>query len=116
MHKNKIEHVQEYYKTGLRKDFVEMAKYLHPEVVFRAPLAKLDGQEAFVEAAKGFFGFLQSIEFRTAMEEDDKVMMTYHAFFPEPVGKFPTAIYVSFKDGLMKEVELYYDPRPLLAK
>ena len=110
-----IEHVQEYYKAGLRKDFTEMAKYLHPEVVFLAPLAKLNGREAVVEAAKGFFGFLQSIEFRAGFANDNQVMIAYNAIFPDPVGKFPTAIYVTFKDGLMSQMELFYDPRPLLA-
>ncbi len=38
------------------------------------------------------------------------------AYFPEPVGKFPTAVLITFEDELMKVMELFYDPRPILPK
>ncbi len=115
MKQNSATYVEEYYKAGLKQNFTEMAKFLHPEVQFSAPLAQLNGREAVVEAAKGFFGFLKSIDFRSSFSSDNEAMLIYDAFFPEPIGRFPAALFVTFEDGLMRKMELFYDPRPLLA-
>lgn len=46
---------ESYYKAMGDKDLEGIAKYLHPDVQFIAPLAKMTGKNAVLEAVKRFF-------------------------------------------------------------
>ncbi len=115
MQRDLIQHVRDYYAAGLDKNFIEMERYLHPDVRFIAPLATLNGKEDVVNAAKGFFTIVKTMDFRSCFSQDDKVMIAYDAIFPEPIGRLPSALLCSFENGLMKTMELFYDPRPILS-
>lgn len=108
--------VEQYYQALARKDLTEMGKYLHPDVEFISPLATLQGKKAYLEAAVAFAQALRSLTIRAIFGKEEQVMVAYEVLFPEPIGNFPTAGLITFEDGLMKRLEFFYDPRPLLKQ
>ncbi len=101
------------YVRGLeRKDLQEIARHLHPEVHYRAPIATLDGKAQVVEAAKRFSASLDGITIRSRFAAGDQVMLAYELAFAGPIGVQHAAQLMTFRDGLIAEVRAYFDPRP----
>lgn len=101
-----------YYKAMNDKDLAGVAKHLHPVVRFIGPLADLNGKEAVLEAAKRFAALIKSLRVRAKFGSDDNVMLAYDVDFGEPIGICRTAVLMTFKDGVIGRIELFYDARP----
>ena len=104
--------MKKYYEMLAKKDVGNLGKYLHADVEFRAPLAKYQGKEAVLEATKGFASFFNTLSIRTCFGSGDQAVLLYDLDFSEPVGKVPTAAVMTFKEGLVAKIELFYDARP----
>jgi SnoaL-like domain len=105
-----------YYTAMGNKDIEGMEKYVHPEVHFSGPLAEVFGKQAVLEAAIKFFHHFTRLQIRAHCEGDDRVMLLLDVECPEPIGTLRTASCLSFAEGLIARIELFFDPRPLLAK
>ena len=103
---------EDYYKAMSDKNVSGMAQYLHPDVQLVGPLDALTGKEAVLEAAKRFFNFIKSINVRAKLGSGDQVMLAYDMDFGEPVGNCRSAVWMTFKDGLIARSELFFDARP----
>ncbi len=101
-----------YYQAMHNKDLVGVARHLHPDVRFLGPLADLTGKDAVLEAAKRFVSLTKSLKIRAKFGCDTAVMLAYDADFGEPIGICRTAVLMSFNDGLITRVELFFDARP----
>lgn len=115
MASNSLNTVLNYYSAGSKHQFTEMAQYLHPNVQFMSPAGQLDGKPAFLQAATGFFNMVQSLDIRASFGDANQVMLAYTAHFPAPIGPFPAAALITLEDGLIRKMEFFYDPRPLLS-
>jgi hypothetical protein len=115
---NNIDVAETYYTSMRDKNFTAMAVCLHPEVSFVGPLATMIGKAQVVEAAKKFAAFFTSlvIQDKFNAEHPDKVMLVLEFNCPEPVGAFRAASFLSFTDGLIASIELFYDARPFESK
>lgn len=101
-----------FYTSMGEKKIEEIAKYLHPHVQFSAPLAKLQGKEAYLEALKNFINYFNTLTIRATFAEDNHALVVYDADCPAPVGHLPSAALMSFSEGLITTIELFYDARP----
>ncbi|MBS0625337.1 MAG: nuclear transport factor 2 family protein [Verrucomicrobia bacterium] len=101
-----------YYTCVSKKNIDEAAKYVHEDVEFSAPLAKAKGKTLFLDAVRNFSSFFKNLTIREQCESQDKVMLAYDVEFPDPIGHVPSAVLLSFHDGLISRVELFYDARP----
>jgi len=101
-----------YYEAMNDKDLAGVARHLHPDVRFVGPMADLVGKEAVLEAAKRFVTLIKSLRVRAKFGSDDTAMLAYHVDFGEPIGICRTAVLMTFKDGLIASIELFYDARP----
>ena len=101
-----------YYRGFEQKDPDAIARHLHPDVRFKGPLAELTGKAAVAEAAKRLSTILRGITFRAQFAAGQQVMLAYDLHCLEPIGLQPAAVLMSFRDGLIAELQLYYDPRP----
>lgn len=111
-----IERAEAYYIAMKNKDVPTVEALLHPHVEFTGPLATLEGKEAVVEAAKNFMDHLTNLHFRAKVGSEDQVMLALDVEFSPPLGKFPAAVYMNFKDDLISRIELFYDGRLLEVK
>lgn len=101
-----------YYEAMNDKDLAGVARHLHPDVRFVGPMADLVGKEAVLEAAKRFVTLIKSLRVRAKFGSDDMTMLAYDVDFGEPIGICRTAVLMTFKEGLIASIELFYDARP----
>lgn len=105
-----------YYETLGAKDSASMGKYLHPEVKFISPLAQMTGKESVLEAAKNLFKIFEKLDIRALFGNEDQAMVALDMHCPEPIGVFRTASLLTFQEGLITRIELFYDTKPLEKK
>lgn len=112
MNQNNVAIAKAFYTAMSEKNIGTMEKYVHPDIQFTAPLAKLQGKEAYLEALKGFTAFLKTLTLRAAFAEGDQAVVVYDVDFPVPVGKVASVALMTFQEGLITKIELFYDARP----
>ncbi len=110
MSKNNMSLAEAYYTAVAERDFAEVEKYLHPDVQFIAPLAKMKGKEAVMEATKQFASFFKSLKIRAKLDAGDQAVIVYD--LECPVGDLSAAVLLTFQEGLVSKLELFYDARP----
>jgi hypothetical protein len=101
-----------FYRAFGEKNVGAMEKYLRPDVQLITPLAKLEGNEAYLESVKNFTSFFNSLTIRTAFGEGDEVIVVYDLECPSPIGKVPGAALMTFSKGLIIKNELFHDTSP----
>jgi ketosteroid isomerase-like protein len=109
---NNLISAEGYYQALQKRDVVGIARHLHPDVRFIGPLSDLTGKEAVLDAAKRFLTLLKSLTMHATFGSSERAMLTYDVDFGEPVGVWRTAVLMTFKDGLIANLELFYDARP----
>lgn len=114
-HENPAAVANAYYQAMGRKDLSGVARCLHPEIQFKAPLATLSGKEAVVEAAGRLFGLFQTLTTRAVLGSDSQAMVAYDLHCPAPIGVCRAAALMHFKEGLIFQLELFFDARPFDA-
>jgi len=101
-----------YLKAWDEKDLEAIAKYLHPEVHFIGPMTETTGKEKFLQSAKRMFGLLKALKVCSKFASGDQAIFTYDFICADPIGACRTAELMTFKDGLISGIELFFDARP----
>ncbi len=101
-----------YLQAWNNKDLSAIASHLHPDVRFLGPAASTSGKEAVMEAAKRMFPLLQSLKVQSKFASGDQAIFTYEFICAEPINVCRTAELMTFKDGLIIGIELFFDARP----
>jgi hypothetical protein len=112
MSENNIDRAKTFCTAFKEKSIEAMAKCLHPDLEFIAPLQKLQGKEAYVEAAKEFASFFKTLTIRAILGEKDQAVVVYDVEYPTPIEKIPTVALMTFHENLITRIELFYDARP----
>lgn len=112
MNKNNMEIAKSYYTAIGQKNIQEVERYLHPHVHVISPLIEKNGKKAALEALKGFIAAFNTLTIRTAFSSHDQAMLAVNVEYPAPIGNLRTASLISFQDGLIVKVELFFDGRP----
>ena len=104
--------IEEYYKAMGERNFEKLEKMLSPDVQFIGPLAKMQGKEAVIEATKKFSSVFKSLNVRAKFGSQTQAMAVYDLDCPEPIGIFSSSALMTFENGLITKIELFYDARP----
>jgi SnoaL-like domain len=104
-----------YLDAWARKDLDGIAARVHPDVRFKAPMQVLNGRDAYLAATARVFPLLERFETRAQFVAGDRAMFAYDFVCREPIGVCPTAELVRFQDGLIRDIELFFDARPFEA-
>ena len=102
-----------YYTAMGNKNIEGMAKYLHPDISFKAPLAQMEGKENVLDAAIKLATIIKGLNIRKMFENHNQAMLVLDLDFPGPIGHFPSASLLTVQEGLITKIELFYDARPL---
>ena len=107
-----------FYTAMGDKNIEALEKLVHPDVHFKGPLAEMSGRDAYLSATRAFQSMFKSLKIRNIFgdEDGDQVMLAYEVEFPEPFGKVPSAVLMTFKDKIVTAIELFYDGRPFEIK
>ncbi len=116
MSKTSIAIAEAYYTTMGKKDIEGLSKYLHQDVQFTAPLDKMTSKEAVLEATKKFTLMFNTLTIRAKFGSQDQAMIVYDLDFPGLASTFSSSALMTFQDGLITKIELFYDARPFDKK
>jgi hypothetical protein len=109
---NTAEIIEEYYKAMGNRNFEKIEKHLAADVQFIGPLARIKGKEAVLEATKKFASFFKTLNVRAKFGSNNQAMVVYDLDCPEPIGIFSSSALMTFENGLIAKIELFYDARP----
>ena len=116
MNKNNVNIAKAYYGAMSKKNINDVEKYLHADVQFSAPLAKVTGKKTFLESITKFISFFKTLTIRAQFGSDDQAIVVYDVDFPAPIGMVPTVALMNIQNGLITKIELFYDARPFEKK
>ena len=103
---------ESYLRAWQRKDLREIGEHLHPNVHFKGPMTETTGKEAYLAGAQRIFPILQSFTLRFSFASGGRVVAIYDFNCSEPIGVCRTAELITFQNGLISGVELFFDARP----
>lgn len=98
-----------YYTALGEKDMDKVKECLHPDIQFSDPQEKVIGREAVLKAAKGFSSMFKSLTIRAKFGAEDQAMIVYDVEIPGLEKKLQAASWLSFRDGLISKIQLFYD-------
>ncbi len=109
MNINHAARADEYYTLVGEKNAEGIKKYFDPEVQFQSPLATLKGKDAVIEATCNFMHSFKSLKIRAKFGAGDQAMIVYDTDIPGIAKSFPGASLLTFRDGLIIKIELFFD-------
>lgn len=112
MNKNNVAVAEAFYTAMGEKNIAALEQYLHPDIHFIGPIAELKGKGDYLEALQRFVTLFKTLTIRAKFGSGDQVMLAYDLDIPPPIGKFPTAVLLTFQEGLIAKIELFCDGRP----
>ena len=115
IHKSIESNSAAYLDAWSRKDLDGIAIHLHPEVHFKGPMQELNGREAVLASSRRVFPLLERLDVRAKFVSGDRAMFAYDFVCSDPIGVCRTAELVRFEDGLIRDIELFFDARPFEA-
>jgi hypothetical protein len=101
-----------YLAAWQRKDVAAIAKHLDPQVHFTGPMMDVTGRDAVIASAERILPLLLEFNVRSTLVSHDRAMFAYDFVCHQPIGTCRTAELVTFEEGLIKTIELFYDARP----
>ncbi|MBS0649233.1 MAG: nuclear transport factor 2 family protein [Verrucomicrobia bacterium] len=105
-----------YYTAYHNKDLGTIERLLHPNVQFVSPLAQLQGKAAVFESVQRFLTVFTSLTVREVFGSQDQAMVVYDTGFAGLEGMLPASVLMTFKEGLVSRLELFFDARLLEPK
>jgi hypothetical protein len=112
----KIEQVCDaYLQAWSAGDLQRLAAQLHADIHFKSPNADSHGREAYLAAVARMKPLLLRLDVHARLHGPDSAMFMYDFVCREPLGTVRTAEWVRFEDGLIRDSEVFFDPRPFEA-
>lgn len=102
-----------YYNALGEKNIEQVKEYLHPDIQFTDPQETVIGREAVIKAAQGFTGIFKTLTIRAPFGSEDQAMIVYEVEIPGLSKNLQAASLLSFQEGLISKIELFYDSKSL---
>jgi SnoaL-like domain len=116
MEKDNVIRAEEYYTLVGEKNAEGIKNYLDSNVEFKGPLATLKGREAVITATNNFMNMFKSLKIRAKFGAGHQAMLVYDIDIPGIAKDFPGASLLSFREGLIVKIELFYDGSRFVEK
>ncbi len=116
MSENNVAIAEAYYQAMGRKDLSSMEPYLDSKIHFIGPLSEVNDKDELIKATGRLFSLFNDLTIRAKLSSGDQAMIVYDLDCPQPIGKFRVASLMTFKNNLIKQIELFYDARPFDKK
>jgi hypothetical protein len=88
---------------------------LHVAVRFVGPMTRLEGRDAVAASFGPLFPILRDVSVRHLSEDGNQAVAVYDFLCVEPVGSIRMAELLEIEGGLVRSIEMFFDPRPFIA-
>ena len=105
-----------YYQAMADKDLQGVATFLDRDVVFSAPLATVIGKKNFLARVEEFFAYCSTLTIRSVFSQDDQAVVVFDLEYPAPIGLVQAVALLQITDGLIYNIQLFYDERLFIAE
>lgn len=112
MIKSVSEIAQEYYTAMVNKDISTVERYISQDVNFIGPLSKAKGKDTYLNICQAFLDHIESLQLNYVLGNNDRAVVVYDVYFPDPIGKTPGVAILDFEGGMIKQFHIFYDPKP----
>jgi ketosteroid isomerase-like protein len=108
--------IERYLGSLQRKDGWE--NYFADDLVFTSfvsPVKRVSGRSAFLDATRGFYGMIVSLEVKSLLVDEDRACATTRYQLQPPVGPAFTsdvAEVFAVRDGKIRSFDIYFDSAP----
>lgn len=102
-----------YYTALGEKNIEKVKEYLHPDIQFTDPQETVIGRESVLKAAQGFTKIFKTLTIRAQFGSENQAMIVYEVEIPGFPKKLQAASLLSFQEGLISKIELFYDTKGL---
>lgn len=102
-----------YYTALGEKNMEEVKRCLHPHIQFSDPQETIIGKEAVLKAAQGFTRIFKALTIRAEFGSENQAVVVYEVEIPGLCKKLQAVSLLSFHDGLISKIELFYDSKSL---
>lgn len=102
-----------YYTALGEKNMAGVKECLHPDVQFIDPQENKIGREAVLKAAEGYSKIFKAITILAKFGAENQAVIVYEVEILGVPKKLKAASLLSFKEGLISKVELFYDTKGL---
>ena len=89
-----------------------VAELLHPDVTFVGPTRPLHGAQAYLDALRRLGPILLRNDVKKVVAEGNHVAVFYEFITDTEVGAVPSAEWLTFEDGRIREVHLVFHTQP----
>jgi hypothetical protein len=104
--------VEAYVTIWEHKDLEGIGRRLHPDVRLVGPSLDLEGRQAVIDSIAAVLPLVRQYKVRSTFASDGSAMLAYDFVCDGPIGLCRTAELLTFEDGLVRSIELFYDARP----
>ena len=105
-----------YYTAIKEKNTANMSKYLAPDVHYVNPLAEMTSKEEALTAAQKLFLLTKTLTIHRIFSSGKQVVVIFDLEFLPPIDKLPIAALLTIHNKLITKLEMFFDPRPIIAK
>lgn len=96
------------------KDAAGLRELVHEDIRSKGPTFEVQGREDFLESFRRLLPVMVEFRLRSLFINANQAIFVYDFVCPEPIGVSRVAEMIAIDGGRVKEVELFYDPRPFL--
>lgn len=87
---------------------------LHVDVEFIGPMSNWKGRDAVMASFKPLLPTLLHLEQRRLLADGDGAVAIYDFVCVPPIGSIRMADTLTIEDGRIRQIEMFFDPRPLV--
>lgn len=110
MNQSNLAMAEAYYSAVLSGDYDKVGSYLHSDVEYIDRLWPATGKDQVWPTAKAFASAVNQLNMVARFSNDDQVMLVCDVDWKQSETLMRTAVLITFSEGLIKRIELIYDP------
>jgi hypothetical protein len=106
---------QAYLKGWASKNLDSIAAVIHSQMHFKSPTSETTGKEKYLAATARVLPLLVGFNVRGVFTSGVQAMFVYDFICRSPIGSCSTGELVTIEGELIRDSEVFFDPRPFIA-
>lgn len=115
MESNPAAIAEAYYKAMSQRNLLVLEGMLSKGVTFKSPFSTASGKENILKLTEEWIGTFETLTVRSVLSAPNQAAVVYEARISGMPEGIPTVSLLSIEQGLITQIELFYDASPFKA-